>query len=155
MCLADQSKSSSKLHPSFTILAKTSRFFPNERQALVLFLYPWDAAAFLNHVNSALLESIHEYRHLQIAASWYEGSEQKSIFKRHKFITRLVLMHGGSRVLRIDGIDKHVKKELLLEAFMANFPNELIVRCKLVVPRKRYEQVADHSNTAILEFASM
>ena len=72
-----------------------------------------------------------------------------------KYVTRLTLFHGGTRVLQIDHINKRTEHDELLEIFKRRLADVgLIIRCRLVKPRHRTEREHDSSNVVVLEFAS-
>ena len=131
------------------------RFYPEERIALVLFVKPADAIAFVSHAQHARRSSLHEYRRLQIAVEWHQGRADKGFVKQARYVTRLALFDRGTRVLRIDKINKRIERDDLLAILKLRLSDEgLIVQCKLVKPRHRYEEEAQYSNEVVLEFAS-
>lgn len=119
---------------------------------MIAFLFPWEAEAFLKHIQMAREKSDHEFRRLQISAEWYRGLEIDSVYPGQKHLIAKVLGENASRAVRIDGISKEIKKDMLLEVFKQHFPD--LVRLRLVVPKKRYEQEREDSNMMILEFNS-
>ena len=133
------------------LLITSHRFFPNTKQALIAFLYPWEAAAFFNHVTSARRVD-HEFRRLQLATHWHMANEEKGIFEMQENIVKQVLKEGATRVLHVKGIDKRINHDMLLGIFKDRFPN--LVRLKLVVPTKLYEREDVNSNSIIMEFSS-
>ena len=123
--------------------------------ALVLFVKPADAIAFLTHVQYARRTSAHEYRRLQVAVDWHQGKKRDSTVTQARYVSRLALFMHGTRVLRIDSIDKRIQREDLLAVLKLRLNKYgLIVQCKLVRPKHRYEQEAQYSNEVVLEFAS-
>ena len=133
----------------------SSRFFPDDSQALALFIHPADAAAFVTHVHAARRYSAHEYRRLQIAVDWHRGEQRQAVVKQTKNVTRLALFHSGSRVQCIDHIHQRIGHEDLLQIFRSRLANEgLIVRCRLIKPKHQSEREQEYCNRVILEFSS-
>ena len=134
-----------------TVLTSYSRFFPADSQALVAFFYPWEAEAFITHVNNAR-HNDHEFRRLQLAAHWYKGDEGQSKFGIQRGIIKHVLAKDASRILHVKRIDKRISHGVLEQLFKDKFPN--LVRVMLIVPKKLYERESVNSNSVVLEFSS-
>ena len=132
--------------------SKSCRFFPDDHQAVVAFVFPWEAEAFIKHMQKTLEKSDHEFRRLQINAEWYKGLEIDSVYPSQRHMVARVLLEGASRAIQVDGISKHITHQVLLDEFKLRFPD--IVRLSRVVPKKRYEQEKEDSNKMILEFNS-
>ena len=116
------------------------------------FLYPWEAQAFIAHVTNAR-KNDEEFRRLQVAAQWYKGEEDKSVFPHQENILTDVLSNiSASRVLQVQRINRNYDHKMLEVFLKAKFAN--IVKFKLVVPQKNYEKEAENSNSIILEFSS-
>ena len=130
------------------------RYFPDDRQAAVFFVHPWAAAAFIRHVDNARQESAHEYQRLQIACDWYKSDEVESVYVQQEQTLVHALVHGGTRVLMVKNVHRGIKLSDLAAAFRVTFKEQLLIKVKLVTPKKRYERADVNSNSAVLEFAS-
>jgi hypothetical protein len=130
------------------------QFFPAEHAALVVFLDPNDAAAFIQHHDTLKAHSAHEHRRLQIHAEWYLGLELESLYHAQKQLLASVLAMGVSRVLLLNGISVHMKQQELLADLKIKLRDKLVVRVSLLTPGKRYVQKRD-GNMLRLEFGSI
>ena len=131
------------------------QFFPRERQAVVVFIYPSDAEAFLTHISCAARSSRHEYIRLQIGASWYKGARDEATLPSQNSVLSWIVAENATRTLRVAGINKCIRKDDLLNTLKSRLSALNIVRAKLIVPTKDYERAPIESNSVVLEFASI
>ena len=136
------------------MILTSTRLFPDDRLAAIFFLNPWDAAAYVRHVECAREESVQEFRRLQVACDWYKGDEENSYYQCQPQTLVHVLRRNGTRSLHIKNINKWIKQQDLEAIFKAEFSDKRIVKCKMIVPGKRYEREMENSNSVVLEFAS-
>ena len=147
--------SSAVLARIFGGVVQEIQFFPRERQAVVIFLRPYDAQSFVQHVCAARKFSVHEHRRLQIDAEWYQGHSNDAKLPASKLVLQQVLSQHATRTLLLRNIRKEVKKEVLLASLRIRFEAQHIVRAKLVKPSKHYEKAHENSNSVEVEFASL
>jgi hypothetical protein len=131
------------------------QFYPEDRQALLAFLSPLDASGFLEHIAACQRTSAHEYRRLQIHASFYKGNVDTAVYPSQEGVLTSAIVNKASRALLIDNVHKQMKQEALLLAFKNRFTDKHLVRLRLVAPKKNYEKDNILCNKVILEFSSI
>ncbi|KAI9777166.1 MAG: hypothetical protein M1839_009009 [Geoglossum umbratile] len=129
------------------------QFHPKERIALIAFLFPAEAEDFVKHVKTTKENNHQEYRRLQIDADWYKGSEHFAIYPFRYQISLGVIGEGAGRVLGINGVSLHKKKEDVNQELNGCL-RKLLVKVGLITPIKRYVQERD-GKMAIIQFASI
>ncbi|MCJ1245761.1 hypothetical protein MMC30_002965 [Trapelia coarctata] len=104
------------------------QYFPAERMALVVFLVPAHAAAFVRHVKNLREQDEHEYRRLQINAEWYKGLETEAVYPAQNFSLASVLTDDASRVLYISHVSVNKKVQDFADDMKMAFPEKIIVK---------------------------
>ncbi|KAI9879109.1 MAG: hypothetical protein M1830_009562 [Pleopsidium flavum] len=129
------------------------QFFPEARQALVIFVHPVDAAAFVQHIQSVKMKSLEDYRRLQINAEFYRGVESEAVYPAQKYIlaaviaaeaSRSILLRGLPTTLSLNEFAQHMKLRL----------SKILVKVTLVKQRNSFTRKRD-GNIGILDFASI
>ncbi|KAI9770904.1 MAG: hypothetical protein M1840_002608 [Geoglossum simile] len=113
------------------------QFHPKERIALIAFLFPAEAEDFVKHVKATKKNNNQEYRRLQIDADWYQGSEHSAVYPFRHQITLRAIGENAGRVLGINGVSQHKKKEDVNRELNI-YLGKLMVRVGLITPNKRY-----------------
>ena len=128
------------------------QFFPDEHEAVLLFVYPQEAEAFIKHIEYARGISDHEFRRLQLAATWYKTISLDAIYPTQPGVLAQILSHGASRAIKVDGIsnDVHIG---MLEAFLKSH-FEHMVGLRLIRPTKNYEKNRENSTFMLIDFDS-
>ncbi len=129
------------------------QFFPEERQALVVFVHPHEAAAFIEHVQSVKERNRKDYRRLQINAEFYRGVEMEAVYPAQKYIlaaviaaeaTRSILLRGLPTTLSLDEFARHIKFRL----------SKILVKVTLVKVKNSFTRKRE-GDIGILDFASI
>ena len=108
------------------------QFFPAERMALVAFIFPSEAEAFVAHVKNLKQDKEgFEYRRLQIDADWYKGLHHKAVYPAQSLILASVLAEGATRVLLVTHIPVDKKVENFANEMKGAFPEKIIVKVEL------------------------
>lgn len=129
------------------------QFFPEERQALVVFIHPDEAATFVKHVQSVKETKSPDYRQLQVDAEWYHGTEVTAIYPTQKLVLAAVIAGEASRSLLLRGL----APELSLDEFSRQMKvrlSKILVKVTLVKQRNAFTRKREGSS-AVLEFASI
>lgn len=128
------------------------QFFPRERIALVVFLYPADAENFIEHIRTIKRDDRQAYRQLQIDAEWYGGTELTAIYPMQK-TTLAAALKKASRVLcllRIAPSKSTATISRELQFYLELAP----VKIAVITPQDRFVHQRD-GKYAVLEFASI
>ena len=104
------------------------QYFPAERMALIVFLVPGHAAAFVRHVQNLRAHNEHEYRRLQINAEWYRGLEKEAIYPAQTWTLASVLVDDASRVLHISHVSVDKKVQDFADDMKLAFPDKVVVK---------------------------
>lgn len=131
-----------------------NRYFPEDRAAIVVFVYPYEASGFLRHIKCAKENDAHAYRRLQLDAEWYGGHERDAIYPSQNFVMAAAVGESASRVLLIRGVDKRKTTAEVAHDLKIRFYDKILVKVAVVPPSKRYVQARD-GNMGIIEFASI
>lgn len=110
------------------------QYFPAERMALVVFLVPEQAAAFVKHVRNLRENDVHEHRRLQINAEWYRGLETKAVYHAQPYTLASVLTDDASRVLHISHVPVEKKVQDFSDDLKLAFPKKIIVKVSKCLP---------------------
>ncbi|MCJ1431654.1 hypothetical protein MMC27_001009 [Xylographa pallens] len=130
------------------------QYHPAERMALVVFLFPSEAAAMVQHVKNIRENNAHEYRRLQIDAEWYKGLETKAVYPAQVFTLATMLTEEASRIVLVTHVSVSKKTQDFAQDMKTSFPDKIIVKAAISKPIKRYVQERD-GNSGILEFTSI
>ncbi len=129
------------------------QFFPAERVALVVFLFPIDAEHFIRHAERVRKYDAQEYRRLQLDAEWYRGEERLAIVPIQTGIFRSVLALEATRILQLSGISSSIKREELADQLKNALQKILANVAVIKEPRAHVRE--QYGNSAILEFVSI
>ena len=136
------------------LILLTFRYFPAERMALVVFLFPHEAASLVRHVQNVRENDRNGYRALQVEVDWYRGLELNAIYPAQKHVLAAAMAEKASRVLLINKISKKITTSQLAHDMKLCFPNKLLVKVAIATPKKRYVAKRD-GNMGIVEFTSI
>lgn len=129
------------------------QFFPEERQALIVFVYPDEAATFVKHVQSIKESKSPDYRQLQVDAGWYVGNESIAVYPAQTFILAAVIAGEASRSLLLRGLPPELGLDVLSRQMKFHL-SKILVKVTLVKQRNAFTRKRD-GNSAVLEFASI
>ena len=131
-----------------------NRYFPEDRAAIVVFVYPYEALAFLRHIKCAKENDSHAYRQFQLDAEWYGGHESRAIYPSQSSIMAAAIGEDASRILLIKGLALTLTPAEFAHDLKIRFYDEILVKVAIVPPAKRYVQERD-GNMGIIELASI
>lgn len=129
------------------------QFFPAERQAIVIFVHPDEAAAFISHAQTLRKQNPRDYRRLQIDAEWYRSTEIQAIYPTQTYILAAVIAAEASRSVLLRGLPT----ELGLAEFARHMKlrlSKILVKVTLVIQRNSFTRKRE-GNIGILDFASV
>ena len=137
----------------FAGIIQEIQFYPRERQAIVIFVFPTEAEAFVKHVSTVKERDGNTHRRLQLDAEWYGGSEDRAIYPVQPRIYVEVLANEARRVLKLSGVKATKRKKDVAED-MKVLLGKILVKVALIVEKRRYVR-EEEGNAAIVEFASI
>lgn len=114
------------------------QYFPAERMALVVFLVPQHAEAFVRHVQNLRDHDEHEYRRLQINAEWYKGLEKEAVYPAQTWTLASVVTDDASRVLHISHVSVNKKVQDFADDMKMAFPDKIVVKVDAPSPLLAY-----------------
>ena len=120
------------------------QYFPADRMALVVFLVPKQAAAFVRHVRNLREQDEHEFRRLQINAEWYQGLEKEAVYPAQTWTLASVVSDDASRVLHISHVPVEKKVEDFADEMKLAFPDKIIVKVHTLVPLRFHISLFTH-----------
>ncbi|KAI9718613.1 MAG: hypothetical protein M1812_004064 [Candelaria pacifica] len=129
------------------------QYHPKERVALVIFVFPSEASAFVQHCTAIRENSSQDYRALQMNVEWYHGAEPAAVYPAQNRILSGVMSEEARRVIMVNGIDPLTKKEDLARDISFKL-QKILVKVAVLTPSKKYVQKRE-GNMAVLEFASI
>ncbi|KAI9696773.1 MAG: hypothetical protein M1836_005135 [Candelina mexicana] len=129
------------------------QFHPKERVALIIFVFPGEASAFVQHCTAIRENSSQDYRALQMDVEWYQGTEPAAIYPAQNRILSAVIAEEATRVIMVNGINPETKKEDLARDISFKL-QKILVKVAVLTPSKKYVQERE-GNMAVLEFASI
>lgn len=129
------------------------QFLPEERQALVVFVHPDEAATFIKHVQSVKQNEARNYRQLQLDADWYHGIESTAVYPAQTFILAAVIAGEASRSLLLRGLAPGLGLDELSRQMKVRL-SKILVKVTLVKQRNVFTRKRE-GNSAVLEFASI
>ena len=129
------------------------QYFPEERQALVVFVHPDEAATFVKHVQSVKESKTYDYRQLQVDADWYNGTEATAVWPAQKFILAGVIAGEASRTILLKGLSPELGLDELSRQMKVRL-SKILVKVTLVKQRNTFTGKRE-GNSAVLEFASI
>ncbi|MCJ1282179.1 hypothetical protein MMC26_001502 [Xylographa opegraphella] len=127
------------------------QYHPAERMALVVFLFPSDANAMVQHVKTIRENNAHEYRRLQIDVDWYQSLEIKAVYPAQVFTLATMLTEQASRIILVTHVPVLKKMQDFAQDMKTAFPDKILVKAAISKPIQRYVQKRD-GNKGILEF---
>lgn len=129
------------------------QFFPAERQALVVFVHPDEAATFIKHVQSVKQKEARDYRQLQVDAEWCNGIESTASYPAQKLILAAVIAGEASRSILLKGLSPELSLDELSRQMKVRL-SKILVKVTLVKQRNAFTRKRE-GNSAVLEFASI
>ena len=129
------------------------QFYPNERMALVIFLFTDDAATFVCHAKAIQKNDPQAHRQMQIDVDWYRGDEKEAILPIQPSIYAQVIGKNFERVLRVDRIALDRKREDMADELKERLGKVLINVSIERDPRRHVREL--RGNHVKIEFTSI